>query len=96
MSPKRSCSIRKLEWIPWRRLTSSCKRRPGGKEESEEFVQKEVGRKEERIQLQRGCVEEYEEGFVKAMRQALLFSPDLEQTRFDIDKEVVDGAFVDD
>lgn len=37
----------------------------------------------------------YEEGFMKAMRQTLLFSPELEPTRFVIDKEVVDGALVD-
>jgi len=62
----------------------------------EELVHREVALKEVKIQLQRGCVEVYEEGFMKAMRQALLFSPDLELTRFDIDKEVVDSHLVDD
>lgn len=51
--------------------------------------------KEEKVEIQRGCVDSYEEGFVKAMRQALLFVPDLEPTSFNIDKEVVEGELVD-
>jgi len=41
----------------------------------EEFARKEAGWDEEKLQLQRGCVDAYEEGFMKAMKQALCFLP---------------------
>jgi len=57
----------------------------------EELARKEAEWDEEKLQLQRGCVDAYEEGFMKAMRQAILFSLELDPTRFDINKEVADG-----
>jgi len=66
------------------------------KKREKELMHKETDWEEEKIQLQRDCVEAYEEGYIKAMRQALLFSPNLEPTRFDIDKKIVDDNLMDD
>jgi len=46
--------------------------------------------------LQKAYVNAYEKGFMTAMRQTLLFSPELQVTQFDLDKEVVDDQLVDD
>jgi len=46
---------------------------------------------DEKFQLQKTCVDAYEEGFMKAMRQA----PNLQVSQFDLDKDVVDGQLVD-
>jgi len=62
----------------------------------EEFAHTKAEWEEEKMQLQRSCVDPYEEGFMKAMHKAVLFVPDLELTRFGIDKNVVNGNLVDD
>jgi len=50
---------------------------------------------DENFQLQKAYVDAYEEGFMKAVRQALVFSPNLQVSQFDLDKDVVDGQLVD-
>lgn len=62
----------------------------------EEMAKKEAEWGEEKLRLRKGCVEVYEDGFMKAMRQAVLFAPEIDPMRFDIDKEVVDRQLLDD
>jgi len=42
--------------------------------------------------LEQACVEVYEDGFLKAIRQATVLAPDIDPALFDIDKDDVLAA----
>ena len=52
-----------------------------------EMAKKQADWDVEKLKLEEACVSVYEDGFLKAMKQATAFAPDLDPTLFDIDKE---------
>ena len=50
---------------------------------------------EELVSLKKDAIGQHERGFQKAVRQAKLFAPDLDEERFDPFKDVKDGSLVD-
>jgi len=52
-----------------------------------EMAKKQADWDAERLKLEETCVSVYEDVFLKAMKQATTFAPDLDPTVFDIDKE---------
>lgn len=50
---------------------------------------------EESTRLTKGGLEAYAQGFEKAKRQAAFFVPNIDLIEFDVDKDVNDGALVE-
>jgi len=57
-----------------------------------EIAKQKVEWEAEKLQLEQACVKVYEDGFLKAMRQATALVPDLDPSLFDIDKDDVLAA----
>jgi len=55
----------------------------------DEMARKSVVCDTEKLTLEKACVDVYEDGFFKAVKQALTLTPEIDPFRFDIDKMMI-------
>jgi len=53
----------------------------------DEMARKSVVCDTEKLTLEKACVDVYEDGFFKAVKQALTLTPEIDPFRFDIDQD---------